>query len=102
MTHDIAGPGTGPKTGASGAHGPSWDPEYDDPATPQERFHAAAWYAELDRERMDEVHRESQLHTATHTYRITYTGPAHPQAAIELELSKWPAKHYRWEAVEDE
>ena len=55
MSHDIAAPDPrGSKTGASGAYGPSWDPDDDDPASPAEQFHRQAWCDELDRERMND------------------------------------------------
>lgn len=57
-----AHPGAGPHDNGPAFH--AWLEELDamdeDPASPQERACAAAWHAELDRERMDEEYREPQ------------------------------------------
>lgn len=105
MTHDIAGPGTGPKTGTSGAYGPSWDGDGDGSCAVEDCTRSGNGYMcdehWQEHNAMLRAVTRPKPNTATHTYRITYTGPAHPQAAIEAFLRTAPAKHFRWEAVED-
>ena len=124
MTHDIAAPDPkGSKTGHSGAHGPSWDPDSEvqpkpadctcvyprlvarnmtghAPDCPTHARTIAEWNA-LGAQQRESLKAFYDREARTLTVRFTYLRKGHPRAALESVLASIPKSVFETEILDE-